>query len=124
LAKKIIKLAGFVPNKDIDIKIIGLRPGEKLYEELLNDKSTTLPTYNEKIMIARAEMYDYEKINSNIAELITSACNYNKVEVVKRMKALVPEYKSMNSSYEELDKKESKPKKDAETVTLTDKKVS
>ncbi|MEM6718265.1 MAG: nucleoside-diphosphate sugar epimerase/dehydratase [Bacteroidota bacterium] len=124
LAKKIIKLAGFVPNKDIDIKIIGLRPGEKLYEELLNDKSTTLPTYNEKIMIARAEMYDYEKINSNIAELIASASHYNKVEVVKRMKALVPEYKSMNSSYEKLDKKELKPKKDTKTVQLTDKKVS
>jgi FlaA1/EpsC-like NDP-sugar epimerase len=123
LAKKIIKLAGFIPNKDIDIKIIGLRPGEKLYEELLNDKSTTLPTYNEKIMIARAEMYDYEFINSNITELITSASLYNKLEVVKRMKALVPEYKSMNSSYEELDKKE-KPKKDTKTVSLRDKKVS
>ncbi|AXG68986.1 UDP-N-acetyl-alpha-D-glucosamine C6 dehydratase [Kordia sp. SMS9] len=124
LAKKIIKLAGFVPNKDIDIKIIGLRPGEKLYEELLNDKSTTLPTYNEKIMIARAEMYDYEVINTNIAELIDSACLYNKVEVVKRMKVLVPEYKSMNSCYEELDKKELPPKKDTKTVNLRDKKVS
>ena len=105
LAKKIIKLAGFTPNKDIDIKIIGLRPGEKLYEELLNDKSTTLPTYNEKIMIARAEMYNYEEIDSHIAELIDSASLFDKVEVVKRMKAIVPEYKSMNSSYEELDKK-------------------
>lgn len=108
LAKKIIKLAGFIPNKDIDIKIIGLRPGEKLYEELLNDKSTTLPTYNEKIMIARAEMYDYDTINKNIAELIASATLFDKVEVVKRMKALVPEYKSMNSSYEKLDE----PKKE------------
>lgn len=106
LAKKIIKLAGFIPNKDIDIKIIGLRPGEKLYEELLNDKSTTLPTYNEKIMIARGELYDFEIIKNNIAELIESASLFNKVEVVKRMKALVPEYKSMNSSYEELDNKE------------------
>ncbi len=106
LAKKIIKLAGFIPNKDIDIKIIGLRPGEKLYEELLNDKSTTLPTYNEKIMIARGELYDFEIIKKNIAELIESASLFNKVEVVKRMKALVPEYKSMNSSYEELDNKE------------------
>ena len=106
LAKKIIKLAGFVPNKDIEIKIIGLRPGEKLYEELLNDKSTTLPTYNEKIMIARAEMYDYDVINNNIKELIESAALFDKVAVVKRMKAIVPEYKSMNSSFEELDKKE------------------
>lgn len=120
LAKKIIKLAGFIPNKDIDIKIIGLRPGEKLYEELLNDKSTTLPTYNEKIMIARAEMYDFEVINKNIADLIQSASLFDKVEVVKRMKALVPEYKSMNSSYEELDKKV----KDTKTVKLQDKKVS
>jgi len=106
LAKKIIKLAGFVPDKDIEIKIIGLRPGEKLYEELLNDKSTTLPTYNEKIMIARGEMYNYEEINSNIGELIESAALFDKEEVVKRMKAIVPEYKSMNSSYEKLDKKE------------------
>lgn len=120
LAKKIIKLAGFIPNKDIDIKIIGLRPGEKLYEELLNDKSTTLPTYNEKIMIARGEMYDYEVINNNIAELIDSASLFDKVEVVKRMKALVPEYKSMNSSYEELDKKE----KDTTVKLLPGKKVS
>lgn len=119
LAKKIIKLAGFIPNKDIDIKIIGLRPGEKLYEELLNDKSTTLPTYNEKIMIARAEMYDYEVINKNIADLIQSASLFDKVEVVKRMKLLVPEYKSMNSTYEELDKKEKDTKTD-----LKDKKVS
>ncbi|MFK7747152.1 MAG: polysaccharide biosynthesis protein [Kordia sp.] len=120
LAKKIIKLAGFIPYKDIDIKIIGLRPGEKLYEELLNDKSTTLPTYNEKIMIARGEMYDYEEINTNIAELIDSASLFDKLAVVKRMKALVPEYKSMNSSYEELDKKE----KDTKVKKLSDKKVS
>ncbi|EDP96967.1 nucleoside-diphosphate sugar epimerase/dehydratase [Kordia algicida OT-1] len=120
LAKKIIKLAGFVPNKDIDIKIIGLRPGEKLYEELLNDKSTTLPTYNEKIMIARAEMYDYKEINDNVGELINSASLFDKVEVVKRMKAIVPEYKSMNSSYEKLDKKG----KDTKVKKLSDKKVS
>jgi FlaA1/EpsC-like NDP-sugar epimerase len=106
LAKKIIKLAGFVPDKDIEIKIIGLRPGEKLYEELLNDKSTMLPTYSDKIMIARGEMYNYEEIDSNICELIASAALFDKVEVVKRMKAIVPEYKSMNSSYEKLDKKE------------------
>ncbi|WP_052752767.1 nucleoside-diphosphate sugar epimerase/dehydratase [Kordia zhangzhouensis] len=118
LAKKIIKLAGFVPNKDIEIKIIGLRPGEKLYEELLNDKSTTLPTYNEKIMIARAEMYDYDEVNNNIKELIESAAQFDKVAVVKRMKAIVPEYKSMNSSYEELDKKE---KEKDTSVKLQDK---
>jgi hypothetical protein len=65
-----------------------------------------LPTYNDKIMIARGEMYNYEEIDSNICELIASAALFDKVEVVKRMKAIVPEYKSMNSSYEKLDKKE------------------
>ena len=73
---------------DIDIKIIGLRPGEKLYEELLNDKSTTLPTYNEKIMIARGEMYNFPSINETIKQLIQSAKLYDKEEIVKKMKAL------------------------------------
>ncbi|APX98890.1 polysaccharide biosynthesis protein [Lacinutrix venerupis] len=105
LAKKIIRLAGFVPYKDIDIKVIGLRPGEKLYEELLNDKSETLPTYNEKIMIAKIECYDYATINKLITDLTASAKDGSKNEIVLKMKDIVPEFLSMNSDFERLDKK-------------------
>ncbi|RZN84174.1 MAG: polysaccharide biosynthesis protein [Winogradskyella sp.] len=105
LAKKIIRLAGFTPYKDIDIKVIGLRPGEKLYEELLNEKSSTLPTYNDKIMIAKVETYDYESINSEIRELIDYAKNQQTDKIVKKMKAIVPEFVSMNSDFEKLDLK-------------------
>jgi FlaA1/EpsC-like NDP-sugar epimerase len=105
LAKKIIRLAGFTPYKDIDIKVIGLRPGEKLYEELLNEKSSTLPTYNDKIMIAKVETYDYESINSEIIELIDYAKNQQTDKIVKKMKAIVPEFVSMNSDFEKLDLK-------------------
>ena len=105
LAKKIIRLAGFTPYKDIDIKVIGLRPGEKLYEELLNEKSSTLPTYNDKIMIAKVETYDYESINTEIGELIDYAKNQQTDKIVKKMKAIVPEFVSMNSDFEKLDLK-------------------
>ena len=105
LAKKIIRLAGFTPYKDIDIKVVGLRPGEKLYEELLSDKSTTLPTYNEKIMIAKVETYSHLEINDHIQELITIAKEEDKNAIVKKMKDIVPEFISMNSDYEIFDKK-------------------
>lgn len=104
LAKKIIRLAGFTPYKDIDIKVIGLRPGEKLYEELLNEKSSTLPTYNEKIMIAKVETYDYETINNDILELIDLATTHSKNEIVQKMKSIVPEFVSMNSDFQQFDK--------------------
>ncbi|MFD2601202.1 polysaccharide biosynthesis protein [Flavobacterium suzhouense] len=107
LAKKMIMLAGYVPEKDIAIKIVGLRPGEKLYEELLNDTSKTLPTHHEKIMIAQEEYENFDSLKLNLSELIESANNYNAEEVVARMKLIVPEYISMNSSYELLDKKTS-----------------
>jgi FlaA1/EpsC-like NDP-sugar epimerase len=103
LAKKIIKLAGFTPNKDIEIKIIGLRPGEKLYEELLSDTSTTLPTYNNKIMIAKVACYDYETIVNDINELVALAGTQNKNEIVKKMKQIVPEFVSMNSDFQQFD---------------------
>ena len=103
LAKKIIRLAGFTPYKEIDIKVIGLRPGEKLYEELLNEKSSTLPTYNEKIMIAKVETYDYEAINKDVLDLIELANNQNKNEIVKKMKTIVPEFVSMNSDFQKFD---------------------
>ena len=105
LAKKIIRLAGYTPNKEIKIKVIGLRPGEKLYEELLNEKSSTLPTYNDKIMIAKVETYTYDEINKNVTELIDIAKTENKNDIVTKMKVLVPEFKSLNSDFQKLDKK-------------------
>ncbi|WP_394370716.1 polysaccharide biosynthesis protein [Flavobacterium hibisci] len=104
LAKKMIKLAGFIPDKEIKIKIVGLRPGEKLYEELLNDTSKTLPTYHNKIMIAQEIQDEYETLHCEIEELIAIANFYSNEEIVSKMKKIVPEFKSMNSTFEVLDK--------------------
>ena len=104
LARKMIKLAGFTPEKDIKIAIVGLRPGEKLYEELLNNTSKTLPTYHEKIMIAEEILDDFETLNVAINGLIASANCFNNDEMVAKMKQIVPEFKSMNSTFELLDK--------------------
>ena len=103
LAKKMIRLAGFTPDKEIKIKIVGLRPGEKLYEELLNDSSKTLPTYHEKIMIAQEVANDLDVIKESIDELITTACSYSSNEIVLKMKSIVPEFLSKNSNFESLD---------------------
>ena len=103
LARKMIRLAGFVPDKDIPIKIVGLRPGEKLFEELLNDSAKNLPTHHEKIMIARETYADFEEINQQIAALIAAARKGDANETVIIMKKLVPDFKSKNSIYEELD---------------------
>lgn len=103
LAKKMILLAGLVPDKDIQIKIVGLRPGEKLYEELLNDASKTLPTHHKKIMIAQEDHQEYELLNTDIEELIRVARLYQNNEMVSLMKIIVPEFISMNSTYESLD---------------------
>jgi FlaA1/EpsC-like NDP-sugar epimerase len=103
LAKKMIRLAGYTPDKEIEIKIIGLRPGEKLYEELLNDTSKTLPTHNDKIMIAQEVCDDYSKIVDSISGLIDKAQNISDEEIVATMKTIVPEFKSMNSIFENLD---------------------
>ena len=105
LARKMIRLAGFVPDKDIEIQIIGLRPGEKLYEELLNDTSKTLPTHHEKIMIAQEIYDDFEHLTIIINQLITAAGTYLNEDIVTKMKEIVPEFKSMNSNFELLDKK-------------------
>jgi len=104
LAIKMIKLAGFVPNKDIEIIITGLRPGEKLYEELLNDKSKTLPTHHEKIMIAQEEVCSFAEIETKVNELIEECSTYHNLAIVTKMKQLIPEFKSMNSIFESLDK--------------------
>lgn len=104
LARKMIKLAGFIPDKDIKIEIVGLRPGEKLYEELLNDTSKTLPTYHEKIMISEEILDEYEVLSSDIEELISIASHFDNDQIVLKMKQIVPEFKSMNSTFEVLDK--------------------
>lgn len=103
LANKMIRLAGFIPEKDIKIKIIGLRPGEKLYEELLNDTTKTLPTHNEKIMIGLEHAEDFEIVEMNIDELIETAKNAADDDIVAVMKKIIPEFKSMNSVFETLD---------------------
>jgi FlaA1/EpsC-like NDP-sugar epimerase len=104
LARKMIRLAGLVPEKDIKIQTIGLRPGEKLYEELLNDNSKTLPTHHSKIMIAKEMNSDYDLLFTQVEELIAIANNKNnKIELVAKMKELVPEFVSMNSHFDQLD---------------------
>ena len=104
LAKKMIKLAGFIPDKDIKIEIVGLRPGEKLYEELLNDTSKTIPTYHEKIMIAEEIQEEFEDLHAKINELIGIANFFDNDDIVAKMKIIVPEFISMNSTFEVLDK--------------------
>lgn len=104
LAKKMIKLAGFIPDRDIKIEIVGLRPGEKLYEELLNDTAKTVPTYHEKIMIAQEIQDEFEDLHTDIEELIGTANFFKNDDIVAKMKVIVPEFKSMNSTFEVLDK--------------------
>lgn len=103
LAKKMIRLAGFVPDQDIEIKIVGLRPGEKLYEELLNDSAKNLATHHEKITVAEEICDEFEVVSQQVSELIqvsNTACNE---KIVTVMKKIVPEFKSMNSVFETLD---------------------
>lgn len=103
LAKKMIRLAGFIPDKEIKIKIIGLRPGEKLYEELLSDTSKSLPTHNDKILIAQDDHGLFEEFNTLMNELIDSSKFNSNDEIVTKMKKIVPEFKSLNSVFEILD---------------------
>lgn len=104
LAKKMIRLAGFTPDKDIQIKIVGLRPGEKLYEELLNDSAKNLATHHEKIMIAQEVCEDFDVISDGVEDLIITAHIQPNNAIVAKMKKLVPEFKSMNSVFQELDR--------------------
>ena len=103
LAHKMIRLAGFIPEQDIKIKVIGLRPGEKLYEELLNDTSKTLPTHNEKIVIAEEIVENHHEIRAEISVLIHQIYDASTNEIVVQMKKIVPEFISMNSEFEILD---------------------
>ena len=103
LARNMIRLAGYTPEKDIAIVFSGLRPGEKLYEELLNQKELTMPTSNSKIMIARVREFDYDQVSTAIDELIATSYKDKVFMTVKQMKQLVPEFISKNSIYEQLD---------------------
>lgn len=104
LARKMIKLAGLIPDVDIKIVFTGLRPGEKLYEELLNKEEESIPTHHEKIKISKVITYPYDKVASDIKELLSlNQKNGDEYEVVRKMKDIVPEFLSKNSKYEELD---------------------
>lgn len=101
LARRMIALSG---AKDVEIQITGLRPGEKLYEEVLNELEGTKPSFHEKIRIAEVRQYDYHKVNQAIEELIAIAKQFENMATVRKMKDIVPEYKSNNSEYEVLDR--------------------
>jgi FlaA1/EpsC-like NDP-sugar epimerase len=103
LARKMIKLAGFVPGKDIEIKFTGLRPGEKLYEELLNKKEEVIPTHHKKILVAKTVEYDFYAVNKSIDALLQESFQSNDENVVRQMKRIVPEYISKNSIYQSFD---------------------
>lgn len=103
LVRKMIKLYGLTVGKDIEIIYTGLRPGEKLYEELLNDQENTLTTHHPQIMRATVQEFEYERINNQVNDLIKMTSSQNNLEIVSFMKTIVPEYKSNNSIFEKLD---------------------
>lgn len=103
LAKRMIELVGLIPGKDIEIKFTGLRPGEKLYEELLAAKENVIETENKKIFQAHAREYDYKEIKSVLEKLVGVAAIYDKYETVRIMKEIIPEFKSRNSEFEVID---------------------
>jgi FlaA1/EpsC-like NDP-sugar epimerase len=103
LARKMIMLSGLKEGKDINIVFTGLRPGEKLFEELLADNENTLPTHHSQILIGKVREYDYSEVKAIIDELIISFNTQNNEVIVQRMKDLVPEFKSNNSVFEKLD---------------------
>lgn len=103
LARRMIELAGLKVGEDIEIEYTGLRPGEKLYEEVLSTKENTLPTTNEKIHIAKVRQYDYDVVAEQITQLTEYASEVNIAKTVRLMKRIVPEYKSQNSQFEQYD---------------------
>jgi FlaA1/EpsC-like NDP-sugar epimerase len=109
LAQRMIDLSG---APDIKIEYTGLRDGEKLFEEVLNDKEQTLPTSNKKIKIAKVREYPYEEALKEEQELLEISKSYDDMAVVKKMKEIVPEYKSQQSKYEVLDN----PQNDEDTA--------
>jgi FlaA1/EpsC-like NDP-sugar epimerase len=105
LAKKMVKLSGLTLGKDINIAYTGLRPGEKIYEELLNDGENTLPTHHPKIMIGKVRLYNFKEVQNSTNDLLGLYNNQNQMAIVAKMKEIVPEFQSKNSVYESLDKK-------------------
>ena len=103
LARRMITLAGFTPDKEIKIEYTGLRPGEKLYEEVLSDKENTLPAFHERIRIAKVREYGYEEAEKAAEDLEKLARKVEIPEMVRLMKQIVPEFKSENSKYKEFD---------------------
>ena len=101
MAKRMIKLSG---AQGVEIKYTGLRDGEKLYEEVLNDEEESKPTFHKKIRIAAVREYDYTEAQQQIDALVAASHEFNDMETVRIMKQIVPEYKSQHSKYEELDK--------------------
>jgi len=115
LAKRMIKLSG---AKNVEIKFTGLRPGEKLYEEVLNELEGTKPTFHEKIRIAEVREYDYDEVCKDIDNLVETAKHYDDMKTVQKMKEIVPEYKSNNSVYEQLDKKDDESSQKSKLISL------
>lgn len=105
LATRMIELAGYRAGEDIKIEFTGLRPGEKLYEELLSTEENTLPTSNRKIKIAKVRHYEYEDVLGVYSEFEDLARNVRIMDTVALMKRIVPEFISKNSKFEVLDKK-------------------
>lgn len=101
LAKRMISLSG---AKNVKIEFTGLRHGEKLFEELLSTEENTIKTHHEKIMIAKVQEYDYEEMNKKVEDLIEASYEYDDMKTVQKMKELVPEFKSLNSPFERIDK--------------------
>ena len=101
LAKRMIALSG---ARNVKIEYTGLREGEKLYEEVLNEMENTKPTFHEKIRIASVREYDFDEVSREIDELVDIAKQFDNMKTVRKMKELVPEYKSNNSVYEEIDR--------------------
>ncbi len=105
LAVKMIRLSGLKYPDDIDIKIVGLRPGEKIYEEVLSNDENTLPTYHDRIKIAKVREISQQKVQQQIEELCEVNCTMDKMKIVGKMKEIVPEFISNNSEFDILDAK-------------------
>lgn len=106
LARKMIHLSGMEIGKDIEVRYTGLRPGEKLYEELLNNEENTVPTHHPLIMRARVRQYDFQEVENPVKELVEACEEQNNTSLVRSLKSLVPEFVSKNSDFEELDEKD------------------
>ena len=106
LAKRMIRLSGLEPDRDISIVYTGLRPGEKLYEEILNNAETTLPTHHPKILIAKVREYPFEEVKKRTEQLIELFNTQDNARIVALLKKFIPEYKSNNSVFEELDEQD------------------